>query len=102
MQTLSVWSPNLDRFKFMSFDKGLSLPNDEIWALSKLKAFADDKFSIGKIPISLFDRVEHIVEKGENAGYQHCFHFPTMFSKASFDKVVSHNVFQSLLPEGCC
>ena len=31
--------------------------------------------------ISVFDRVENIVGKGENAGYQH---FLTMFSKVLF------------------
>ena len=44
------------------------LPNKKKWALTKLKAFADDKFNITKMLISLFDKVENIVEKGENAG----------------------------------
>ena len=30
--------------------------------------------------IFVFDRVENIVGKGENAGYQHFLLFPTMFS----------------------
>ena len=34
--------------------------------------------------ISVFDRVENIVEKGENAGYQHFLLFPKCFEKASF------------------
>ena len=34
--------------------------------------------------ISVFDRVENIVEKGENAGYQHFLLFPQYFEKASF------------------
>ena len=33
--------------------------------------------------IAIFDTEENIVEKGENAGYQHFLLFPTMFSKAS-------------------
>ena len=32
------------------------LPNDEIWALTKLKDLADDKFTVAKMLISLFDR----------------------------------------------
>ena len=32
-------------------------------------------------------REENSVEKGENAGYQHCL-FPTMFSKAFFSRGV--------------
>ena len=34
--------------------------------------------------ISVFDRVENIVGKGENAGYQHFLFFPQCFEKASF------------------
>ena len=34
--------------------------------------------------ISLYDRVEKIVGKGENAGYQHFLLFPQCFQKASF------------------
>ena len=34
--------------------------------------------------ISAFDRVENIVGKGENAGYQHFLLFPQCFHKASF------------------
>ena len=48
-----------------------SLPNNKILDLSKLKAFADDKATVAKMMISLFDRVENIVEKEENAGNQH-------------------------------
>ena len=45
-----------------------TLPNDKILDLSKLKAFADDKLKFDKIMISVFDSVENIVGKGENAG----------------------------------
>ena len=45
-----------------------SIPNDEILDETKLKAFADDKLNY-KNDISVFDRVENIVGKGENAGY---------------------------------
>ena len=34
--------------------------------------------------ISVFDRVENIVGKGENADYQHFLHFPQSFQKTSF------------------
>ena len=34
--------------------------------------------------ISVFDRVDNIVGKGENAGYQHFLHFSQCFEKASF------------------
>ena len=42
------------------------LPNDNILAPAELKAFADHKFNVAKMPISLFDRVENIGGKGEN------------------------------------
>ena len=34
--------------------------------------------------ISVFDRVENIVGKGENAGYLHFLLFPKCFEKVSF------------------
>ena len=34
--------------------------------------------------ISVYDRVENIVGKGENAGYQHFLLFPQCLEKASF------------------
>ena len=45
-----------------------SLPNDKILDWSKLKAFADDKIKVLKMMVFVFDRVENIVGKGENAG----------------------------------
>ena len=60
------------------------LPNDKILDMTNLKAFGEYKFSVAKMKISFFDRVENTVGKGENAGYQHFLLFPTLFSKASF------------------
>ena len=66
-----------------------SLQNDEILDWSKLKAFADDKLKCENQKLK-FDmgRVENIVGKGENGGYQHFLLFPTMFSKGLFFRVV--------------
>ena len=66
-----------------------TLPNDTILVLTKLKVFADDKFNVAKMMISLFDSLENIVGKGENAGYQHFSPFPTMFSKSLCFRVVT-------------
>ena len=41
-----------------------------------------------KMLTSVFDRVENIVGKGENAGQTAFFPFPTMFSKGFFHWVV--------------
>ena len=56
-----------------------SLPNNKIPDWSKLKAFADDNLNVVKMTISLFDRLEKTVGKGENAGYQHFLLFPVFF-----------------------
>ena len=50
--------------------------------MTKLQAFADDKFNVAQITISVSDREENIVGKGENAGYQHFLLFPHCFQKA--------------------
>ena len=52
-------------------------PND------KLKAFADNKFNVATMMISLFDLVENTVGKGENAGCQHFLLFLQCFPKPS-------------------
>ena len=57
-----------------SFLSGIFLP---------LKAFAD-KLNVVRIMISVSDRVENMVGKGENAGYQHFLLFPQCFQKALF------------------
>ena len=76
---------------------------NKILALSKLKVFADDNFNVIQMVRFFFGRVENILGKGENAGYQHfslflqCFNpFPnkpwflrvcsTSFSKTLWEK----------------
>ena len=44
------------------------LPNNKMLDTTKLKTFADENLNVAKMPISLFDREENTVEKGENAG----------------------------------
>ena len=63
-----------------------SLPDYKIFDWSKLKAFADDKNLINGIQKVEFvlGRVENIVGKGENVGYQHFLLFSQCFQKASF------------------
>ena len=60
-------------------------PHDNILDQTKSKAFADDKLSATKMIISVFDRVENIVGKGEIA-YTSNFSF-------------SHKVFKRLLSQ---
>ena len=42
-------------------------PQDKVLDQTELKAFADDKLSVTKMIIFVFDRVENIVGKGEIA-----------------------------------
>ena len=56
-----------------------SLPNDSILDWSKLKALADDKIIVTEKLKFVFGRVENVVEKGENAGYQNVLLFPQCF-----------------------
>ena len=46
--------------------------------LSKFKVFADDNL-LTEIAKFVIDRVENIVGKGENAGYQHFLLYPQCF-----------------------
>ena len=64
------------------------LPNDNILDETKLKALADDKLNVAKLTISLFERVENIVRKGENARYKHFLLFQQCFP--------NHSSFRSL------
>ena len=59
------------------------LPNDKIRRQSKLKASADDKIKPTRKQKSVLIRVENIVGKGENAGYQHFLLCPQCFQKVS-------------------
>ena len=71
--------------------KGLNcfhpLPHDKILDQTKLKAFADDKLNVTKMIISVFDRVENFVGKGDIA----------CTSNFSF----SHSVFKRLVSQAC-
>ena len=59
-----------------------ALPNDNFLDWSRLKAFADDKLYLTQNIKVVFHRIENIVGKEENAGYQHFLLFPQCFQKA--------------------
>ena len=50
---------------------------------TKFKAFADNKINVAQMLISVFDRVENIMGKGENAGYLHFLLFLLCFPEHS-------------------
>ena len=60
-----------------------SSTNDKFLDWFKLKTFADDKTNVPKNLKFVFGRVENIVGKRENTGYQHFFLFPQGFQKSS-------------------
>ena len=57
------------------------LPDDKILGLPKLKAFADDKLNVTQDFKVVFYRIENIVGKEENGGYQHFLLFPQCFQR---------------------
>ena len=57
------------------------LPNNKIFDVTKLKAFADDKLKVDRMLTFLRDTVENTLGKEENAGYQHFLLFPMCFPK---------------------
>ena len=65
-----------------------SLPNDKILDWSKFKAFADAKIDLTQYLNFALGRVENILGKGENAGYQHFFLFPKCFQESTSLRVV--------------
>ena len=52
------------------------------------KNLLKDKINAAQVMISVLDRVENIVGKWENAGYQYFLLFPQCFQKASFLGVI--------------
>ena len=65
-----------------------SLPNDKSLDQTKLNEFKMTILMQLKCRFLSFDRTENIVEKGENAGYQHFLLFLQCFLKAFFLRVV--------------
>ena len=59
------------------------LPYDKILDVTNLEKFEDNKLNVAKMTISLCDRVENTVGKGENAGYQHFLLYLKCFPKQS-------------------
>ena len=65
----------------VSIQQGRFIPllDNKILSSSKFKAFADNKLNATPNIEFVFQRVENIVGKGENAGYQHFLLFPQYF-----------------------
>ena len=59
-------------------------PHHKFLDWSNLEELAHDKINLTEKLKFVLGRVENIVGKGENAGYQHFLLFPGCFQKASF------------------
>ena len=70
----------------------LALANNKILDWSKLKAFADNKINVTKLLKFFGGRLESIVGKGENAGYQHFLLFLQCFQKASLLRLLKARI----------
>ena len=75
-----------DKFSFIIITFN-SFSKQQNFSMSKLKASADNKIKVAAKLKFVLGRVENIVAKGENAGYQHFLLFP--------------QCFKGLLPQGC-
>ena len=63
-----------------------SLPNDKILDLSNLKDFAEDKISATYKMNFVVGKVQNMVGKGENAGFQHFLLFLQCFQRVSLSE----------------
>ena len=84
---LSANAFDLNQSRYLSFGKELkrylnSSPNNKILGRSKFEALADDKMNVNEKLNYGLGRVENIVGKGVNAGYQHFLCFSECFQKA--------------------
>ena len=66
--------------QLFSSEETTSLTHDKICNMQKLKAFKDNSSDVLQMMISHFGKIEIIVGRGENAGYQH-FHLFVAFVK---------------------
>ena len=53
-----------------------------------MKVSHDHNLSVPYMLISVFDRIENIVEKAENVGCEQFHFFPTIFSEDLFSRVI--------------
>ena len=69
---------------YLNHNEFNSLLNNKILDCSKLKVLVDNKIIVNEKVIFGLGRMENIMGKGENAGYQHFLLFLPCFQKASY------------------
>ena len=77
------------------------LPNYTILDLIKLKASVDEKTDVATQIISIFDKVENIMGKGENIGHKQVILFPYHFQKATL-RVKENERFRPMAASADC
>ena len=82
----------------MSYCKQLHpLPDNQMLAFPKLKAFADNKLNITQNFKSVLVQLKNIVGKGENNGYQHFLLFPECFQKSFISETLKAGIVSKRL-----
>ena len=77
----------------------ISLTNDKILDVTKLKAIADDKLNVAKLTVSLFYREEYNLQNREKRRWLPVsFPFTIVFSGAFFFRVVKR---KDCVPKNC-
>ena len=89
MQDLRMFLRMLGHERFLiQYKTVLLFPRQHNLDLTILKACADAKIDLAQVMISVFDRVEKIVEKRRNCMLHGCSPFPKMFLRSLFFTVV--------------
>ena len=78
----SANTSNFDLSKILLCGKEFILYQATKLDYSKLKAFADGKINVTENLNFVFEKMENLVEKGENACYQHFLFFSTTVFKS--------------------
>ena len=90
----------LEIMKIIIKQRYYALPNNKFLDWSQLKAFADDKIKVTEKMKFVWEMVETIVGRGENAGYQHFLLFPQYFQKTSFSRLLKVGLCGNEIQEG--
>ena len=74
-----------------------TLPDDKIYDLSKLEAFADDNSNMAQMLGFVKEMVENVVGNGKHAGHQHFFLYPKCLLKILLAKLWDSSMKESLI-----
>ena len=81
---MTIINPRKEYFPSQGLYQRPPVLKSQLSYLVWLKAVADEKLDVTKPMIFIYDWVENIVRKEENAGFQHFLLFPRCFQNFSF------------------